>query len=198
MSSVPLPGNPSKVTALLLKWQAGDERALERLVPLVHRELQRIARRCLAGERVGHSLQATALVNEAYLRLIDAKGIAWQDRAHFLSVAARVMRRLLVDRARARHASKRGGHAARVTFDEALAVSNEVGQDFGALDDALRALAAFDERKSRVVELRFFGGLSVKETALVLGVSSSTVMGDWKLAKAWLQREMRGEPSGGR
>jgi RNA polymerase sigma factor (TIGR02999 family) len=149
----------------------------------------------MAGERVGHSLQATALVNEAYLRLVDAKGVSWQDRAHFLAVAARAMRRILVDHARARQAGKRGGQAMRVTFDEALVVTDEVSRDFGALDDALRALATFDERKSRVVELRFFGGLSVKETALVLGVSAATVMGDWKLAKAWLQREMREGPS---
>ena len=188
-----IPTDPTKVTALLLKWQGGDEAALERLVPLVYQELHRIARGCMAGERVGHSLQATALVNEAYLRLIDAKDVAWQDRAHFLAVAARAMRRILVDHARARQAGKRGGHEARVTFDEALAVTNEVSRDFGTLDDALRALAAFDERKSRVVELRFFGGLSVKETAAVLGVSAATVMGDWKLAKAWLQREMRGD-----
>src|SRR5262245_38641118 len=182
---------PTKVTSLLLRWQRGDEKALEQLVPLVHQELHRIARRCMAGERAGHSLQATALVNEAYLRLIDAKGVAWQDRAHFLSVAARVMRHILVDYARARRAGKRGGEAARITFDEALVVTNEVSDDFARLDDALRALAAMDERKSRVVELRFFGGLSVKETAAVLDVSPATVMSDWKLAKAWLQREMR-------
>jgi RNA polymerase sigma-70 factor, ECF subfamily len=179
------------VTALLLKWQAGDEKVLARLVPLVHQELHRIARRCMAGERVGHSLQATALVNEAYLRLVDAKSVEWQGRAHFLAVAARIMRHILVDHARARGAGKRGGDAARVTFDEALVVTNEVGEDFVRLDDALRALAALDERKSRVVELRFFGGLSVKETAAVLDVSAATVMGDWKLAKAWLRREMR-------
>jgi RNA polymerase sigma-70 factor, ECF subfamily len=191
----PIPADPTKVTALLLKWQGGDEAALERLVPLVHQELHRMARHCMAGERTGHSLQATALVNEAYLRLIDAKDVAWQDRAHFLAVAARAMRRILVDHARARRAGKRGGQAARVTFDEALVVTDEVSRDFEALDDALRALATFDERKSRVVELRFFGGLSVKETASVLGVSAATVMGDWKLAKAWLQREMRGGAS---
>ena len=145
----------------------------------------------MAGERQGHSLQATALVNEAYLRLIDAKVVAWHDRAHFLAVCARVMRRILVDHARARRAHKRGGQAGKVTFDEALVVTNDVRQDFVALDDALDALARFDERKSRVIELRFFGGLSVDETASVLNVSPATVMGDWRLAKAWLQREMR-------
>jgi RNA polymerase sigma-70 factor, ECF subfamily len=146
----------------------------------------------MAGERVGHSLQATALVNEAYVRLVDGKAVEWQDRAHFLAVAARVMRRILVDHARARRRQKRGGEGARVTFDEALVVTDEPHQNVVALDDALEALAKFDERKSRVVELRFFGGLSVKETASVLNVSGDTVMRDWRLAKAWLQGEMRG------
>ena len=187
-----IPANPTKVTGLLLKWGRGDEGALERLIPLVHRELHGIARRCMAGERAGHSLQATVLVNEAYLRLVEGKDVKWQDRAHFLAVAARVMRRILVDHARASRAQKRGGPATRVTFDEALVVTNESREDFVALDDALKELAAFDERKSRVIELRFFGGLSVEETAVVLKVSPATVMGDWRLAKAWLQREMRG------
>jgi RNA polymerase sigma factor (TIGR02999 family) len=165
------------------------------LIPIVHRELHQIAQRCMAGERAGHSLQATALVNEVYLRLVDTKDVAWHDRAHFLAVAARVMRRILVDHARAHRAQKRGGPATRVTFDEALVVTNEPRADFVALDDALDALAGFDERKSRVVELRFFGGLSVEETASVLKVSPGTVMSDWRLAKAWLQREMRGDRS---
>ena len=142
---------------------------------------------------MGHSLQATALVNEAYVRLVDGKAVEWHDRAHFLAVAARIMRRILVDHARARGAHKRGGGAARVTFDEALVVTDEARQNFVALDDALEALAKFDERKSRVVELRFFGGLSVEETAAVLTVSVDTVMRDWRLAKAWLQAEMRGD-----
>jgi RNA polymerase sigma-70 factor, ECF subfamily len=163
------------------------------LIPLVEHELRRIARHCMAGERVGHSLQATALVNEAYIRLVDGKAVQWQDRAHFLAVSARVMRHILVDHARARHYQKRGGDAARVTFDEALVVTQELNTDFVALDDALKALAKFDERKSRVIELRFFGGLSVEETASVLKVSPATVMGDWRLAKAWLKREMRGD-----
>jgi RNA polymerase sigma factor (TIGR02999 family) len=165
------------------------------LIPLVYQELHRIARRCMAGEDVGHSLQATALVNEAYVRLVDGKVVAWKDHAHFLAVCARVMRHILVDHARAKNYQKRGGDAVRVTLDEALVVSNEPGQDFEALDDALKVLARFDERKSRVIEMRFFGGLSVEETAAVLKVSPATVMGDWRLAKAWLKREMRGDRS---
>jgi len=190
-----IPENPARVTGLLIQWGRGDEGALERLIPLVHDELHKIARRCMADERPGHSLQATALVNEAYLRLVDANDVAWHDRTHFLAVAARVMRRILVDHARGRRTQKRGGAAAQVTFDEALVVVNEPREDFVALDDALEALAAFDTRKSRVIELRFFGGLSVEETASVLKVSPATVMGDWRLAKAWLQREMRGDRS---
>jgi len=190
-----IPENPTRVTGLLLKWGRGDEDALERLIPLVYRELHQIARRCMAGERAGHSLQATVLVNEAYLRLVDAKDVAWHDRAHFLAVAARAMRRILVDHARARRAEKRGGPATKVTFNEALVVINEPREDFVRLDDALEVLAAFDERKSRVVELRFFGGLTVEETATVLKVSPGTVRGDWRLARAWLQREMRGDRS---
>jgi len=149
----------------------------------------------MAGERVGHSLQATALVNEVYLRLVDATRVAWQDRGHFLAVSARAMRRILVDHARAKGFQKRGGGAVRVPFDESLMVTREPAHDFVALDDALTALASFDERKSRVIELRFFGGLSVEETASVLSVSPDTVMRDWRLAKAWLLREMRGERS---
>ena len=182
-------------TGLLQRWAQGDQGALERLIPLVHHELHRIAIRCMAGERGGHSLQATALVNEAYVRLVDGTAVQWNDRAHFLAVSARVMRRILVDHARARITQKRGGPVAAVTFDESLAVTSEPGADFVALDDALQSLARFDERKSRVIEMRFFGGLSVEETAAVLGVSPSTVMGDWRLAKAWLKREMRGDHS---
>ena len=147
----------------------------------------------MAGEGPGTSLQATALVNEAYVRLVDGKAVAWQDRAHFLAVSARVMRRILVDHARARRSQKRGGLAAKVTFDEALVVTDEPRQDYVALDAALEGLAKFDQRKSRVVEMRFFGGLSVEETASVLKVSPDTVMRDWRLAKAWLQGEMRAE-----
>jgi RNA polymerase sigma factor (TIGR02999 family) len=146
----------------------------------------------MAGERPGHSLQATALVNEAYLRLVNAKEVAWQDRAHFLAVAARVMRRILVDHARSRQSQKRGGTAVRVTLDEALVVAAEPDQDFVALDEALTALAVVDARKSQVVEMRFFGGLTLEETAEALQVSRDTVKRDWKMAKLWLLRELRG------
>ena len=181
------------MTELLLKWREGDEAALDRLVPIVHDELRRIARRCMAGERAGHSLQATALVNEAYLRLIDVQHVNWQNRAHFLAMSARLMRRILVDYARSKGYQKRGGGAVKVTFDEGLPVAAEPAMDLVALDDALKVLATVDERKSRVIELRFFGGLSVEETATVLAVSPETIMRDWKLAKAWLMRELRGE-----
>jgi RNA polymerase sigma-70 factor (ECF subfamily) len=180
------------VTGILLKWREGDEAALDQLVPIVHNELRRIARRCMAGERAGHSLQATALVNEAYLRLIDVQHVNWQNRAHFLAMSARLMRRILVDYARSKGYQKRGGGAMKVTFDEGLPVAAEPPLNLVALDDALKALAAVDERKSLVIELRFFGGLSVEETASVLAVSPDTVMRDWKLAKAWLIRELRG------
>ena len=167
------------MTGLLLAWRGGDEAALEQLVPLVHEELRRIARGCMRGERTGHSLQATALVNEAYLRLIGAQQVDWQNRVHFLAVSARLMRRILVDFARSKKYQKRGGGAQAVTLDEAL-----------------DALAKMDERKAKVVEMRFFGGLTVEETATALGVSPDTVMRDWRLAKAWLLRELRGGSSG--
>jgi len=181
------------VTGILLKWREGDEAALDQLMPIVHGELRRIARRCMAGQRVGHSLQATALVNEAYLRLLDVQQVNWQNRAHFLAMSARLMRRILVDFARSKGYQKRGGGAVKVTFDEGLPVAAEPALDLVALDDALETLARMDERKSRVIELRFFGGMSVEETATVLAVSPETVMRDWKLAKAWLMRELRGE-----
>jgi RNA polymerase sigma-70 factor, ECF subfamily len=160
-------------------------------MPLVHQELHRIARRCMAGERPEHTLQATALVNEAFVRLVGADAVTWQDRAHFLAVSAQVMRRILVDHARARGAQKRGGPGGKVTFDEAFLVNTESREDLVALDDALAALAKSDERKSRVIEFRYFGGLSVAETAAVLDVSPETVMRDWQMARAWLRREMR-------
>jgi RNA polymerase sigma-70 factor (ECF subfamily) len=158
------------------------------LTPLVHAELQRIARRCMRGQ----TLQATALVNEAYVRLVGVQQMHWQNRAHFLAMAARLMRRILVDSARARGYQKRGGGAVRVSFSERLPVFDRKGVDVLGLDDALHALADLDKRQSRVVELRFFGGLSVAETAAVLGISSETVMRDWKIARAWLMREMKG------
>jgi len=175
---------------LLLAWAQGDEVAFDQLVPLVHDELHRIARRCMAGERAGHSLQATALVNEAYMRLVDVQRIRWQDRAHFLAMAARLMRRVLVDIARAKGYQKRGGGIVRVTFDELALAPVEPGHDLVALDDALQALELADRRKSKVIELRFFAGLSVEETAEALGVSEETVMRDWKFARAWLLREL--------
>jgi RNA polymerase sigma factor (TIGR02999 family) len=175
---------------LLVAWGRGDQAALDQLIPLVHAELRRLARRQMSRERPGHTLQATALVNEAYLRLIDLRRVRWQDRAHFFAVSARLMRRILVDFARSRGYQKRGGGVPPVALDEALLLAREAGRDLVALDDALEALAALDARKSQVVELRFFGGLSVEESAEALHVSPDTVMRDWKLARVWLQREL--------
>lgn len=181
-----------EVTGLLIAWGAGDESALDKLVPLVHAELHRLAHREMGRERAGHTLQTTALVNEVYLRLIDVRRVQWQDRAHFFAMSARLMRRILVDHARSRLSQKRGGATRRVSLDEALTVSPERGADLVALDDALKALAAVDARKSQVVELRYFGGLSVDETAESLHVSPDTVLRDWSLAKVWLLRELFG------
>jgi RNA polymerase sigma-70 factor (ECF subfamily) len=181
------------VTELLRAWSDGEDGALDRLVPLVEAELRRLARSYMSRERRGHTLQATALVNEALLRLTDARHLRWQDRTHFLGIVARLMRRVLVDHARARGYRKRGGDAQRVTLTDALVVSPEPDLDLVALDRALNALAAVDERKSRVVDLRFFGGLSVEETADVLHVSPDTVKRDWRLAKLWLLRELQGD-----
>lgn len=180
----------NEVSQLLNSWSTGDEQALERLVPLVYRELHRMARRYMASERPGHTLQTTALINEVYLRLVDSPQISWQNRAHFFAICAQLMRRILTDFARSRRYVKRGGAAFHVPFDEALFEGRGPPADIVALDDALKALAVTDERKSRVVELRFFGGLSVPETAEVLKVSSETVMRDWKVAKVWLLREL--------
>lgn len=191
-------GDPHRVTGLLLQWGGGDEAALNELIPLVHDELRRIARRCMAGERRGHSLQATALVNEAYLRLVDVQRVNWQNRTHFLAMSARLMRRILVDVARKRRFQKRGGGAIRVTLGDAMAVAERPEEDLAAIDDALHALGEVDERKARVVELRYFGGLSVEETAAVLEVSEQTVMRDWKFAKAWLSKELGGMGSRGK
>jgi RNA polymerase sigma factor (TIGR02999 family) len=183
---------PADVTGLLLAWGGGDREALDRLVPLVHHQLRQIARKHMAGERAGHSLQPTALVNEAYLRLIDLERVQWQNRAHFFAMAARLMRRILVDAARSRDQQKRGGGAPILSFDEALVIPSQPGQDLVALDDALIALAAFDSRKSQVVEMRFFGGLNIDETAEVLNISRDTVKRDWAFAKLWLLRELSG------
>jgi RNA polymerase sigma-70 factor (ECF subfamily) len=179
------------VTRLLARWRDGDEAALQQLVPIVHEELRRLARRQMARERPGHTLQPTALVNEAYLRLVTLKQMQWQDRAHFFAMGARLMRRILVDFARSRGYQKRGGGAQRVSFTQALDVAEGQATDVVALNDALEALAEVDERKSRVVELRFFGGLSVEETAEVLKVSRETIKRDWKFAKMWLLRHLR-------
>jgi RNA polymerase sigma-70 factor (ECF subfamily) len=187
--AAPLSG---QVTGLLRAWSDGDEDALARLLPLVESELRRLARAFMARERRGHTLQTTALVNEAFVRLVDARGLRWQDRAHFLGISARLMRRVLVDHARARGYRKRGGGAQRVTLVEALAVSPGPDLDVLALDRALERLEKVDERKSRVIELRFFGGLNVEETAEVLHVSNDTVKRDWRIARLWLLRELEG------
>jgi RNA polymerase sigma factor (TIGR02999 family) len=176
------------VTGLLLAWRGGDAAALERLIPLVHAELRRIARRFMRKERAGHSFQSSALVNEAYLRLIDAQNVDWQNRAHFFAITASLMRRILVDLARKRQARKRGGSAQPVVLDEAMVAGPGRHEDLVALDEALTALAALDQRKSKVVELRFFGGLTEAEIAETLEVSPETVRRDWRLAKIWLLR----------
>lgn len=182
--------SPQEVTVLLQAWRAGDKAALEMLMPIVHGELRRLAHRYMVRERTDHTLQTTALVNEAYLRLIDLKRIEWQDRAHFFAIAANFMRRILVDFARARRYRKRGGDAQKVPLDESLFARPEPGADLVRLDDALSALAEFDPRKAKVVELRFFGGLSEEEAAEVLMVSRETVKRDWRLAKVWLLCEL--------
>ena len=183
----------NEVTQLLLDWSNGDRAALDNLMPLVYDELHRLAHHYMGRERPGQTLQTTALVNEAYLRLIDQRGVQWQNRAHFFGIASQMMRRILVDHARSRQYAKRGGRARQVSFDEVMAVSEERAAEVVALDDALTALAAIDTRKSEIVEMRFFGGLSIEETAEVLAVSPGTVMRDWTLAKAWLHREISGQ-----
>ena len=188
-----MPGPRDDVTKLLRAWGEGDEQALHHLMPLVERELNRIARACLAGEQRHRSVSATALVNEAFLRLVQLERIDWQDRAHFLSIGARLMRRVLVDLARARRSEKRGGDAVRVSLDEAMLPGGQRDADVVRLDEALDALTQVDPRKGRVIELRFFGGLSTEETAAVLEVSTKTVLRDWTFAKAWLRREMTTE-----
>jgi RNA polymerase sigma factor (TIGR02999 family) len=175
---------------LLLAWSRGDEEALNRLIPLVYDELRRLAHHYMRQERASHTLQSTALVHEVYERLIDSQHVQWHNRAHFFAIAAQLMRRVLVDFARSRKYLKRGGQLSKVSLDEALTVSQERGPDLVALDDAMNALATVDRRKSTVVELRFFGGLTVEETAEVLRVSPETVMRDWRLAKVWLLREL--------
>jgi RNA polymerase sigma-70 factor, ECF subfamily len=182
-----------EITQLLLAWSDGDQAALEKLTPLVYAELHRLAKGYMFGERRDHTLQTTALINEAYMRLIDWKNVRWQGRAHFFGVAAQVMRRILVDFARARHYAKRGGAAAQVSLDEAITIHEDRSAELIALDEALKSLAEIDPRKSQVVELRFFGGLSAKETAEALKVSLRTVEREWNSARAWLYRELRGK-----
>ncbi len=180
-----------EVTRLLQAWSDGDQSALEKLTTLVYAELHRLAKLYMAGERRGHSLQTTALVNEAYLRLVDWKNVQWQSRAHFYAVSAQMMRRILVDFARSRRYAKRGGDVSPLPLEEVPPVSKERAKEFVVLDDALKSLEEVDSRKSRIVELRFFGGLSVEETAEVLGLSPRTVLREWSLARAWLYQEMR-------
>jgi RNA polymerase sigma-70 factor (ECF subfamily) len=185
-------GNPGEVTQLLQAWGKGDPQALDRLTPVVYEELRRMARRYVRRESPDNSLQATALVHEAFLKLVDGSAAQWQDRAHFFAISARLMRRILVDAARTKDAAKRGGGAVRLEINESIDGTPMQSHQMVRLDDALEALAKFDERKAQVVELRFFGGLSVAETAEVLKISEQSVMRDWKLARVWLAREMEG------
>jgi len=185
------PESSPNVTQLLKDWSAGDTRVLDNLMPLVYEELRRQASRFLRKERAGHTLQTTALIHEAYLKLIDQKSVEWQNRAHFFAIASTAMRRILVDHAKTRHREKRGGAAENLPLDEALQISSkEKSVDLVALDEALTRLAAFDERQARIVELRYFSGLDNDETATVLGVSNATVRRDWNFAKAWLRQEI--------
>ena len=182
--------SPGEATQLLIEWSGGDQAALEKLTPLIYDELHRLAGRLMRQERGGHTLQATALVHEAYVRLVDQRSMRWQNRAHFFAIAARLMRRILIDYARRRNYAKRGGGAPRVSLDDVAVFSDERAAELVALDEALEALAAIDPRQSRVVELRFFGGLTVEETAEVLKISYDMVKREWATAKAWLYREM--------
>ena len=184
---------PTNVTEMLLDWSRGDQAALDRLIPVVYEDLRRHAARSLRRERPGHSLQTTALIHETYLRLVDQHQVEWQNRAHFFGIAARVMRQILVDHARREKAEKRGGAERPLPLDEALVASGEPGVDFVALDEALTRLATLSERQARVVELRYFGGLSVEEAAEVLGVSPATIKNDWAVARAWLRGQLEGD-----
>lgn len=183
----------SDVTQLLVDWSNGDQAALNKLLPLVNAELRQLARRYMRRERPGHTLQTSALVNEAYLRLIDQRHVQWQNRAHFFGIAAQLMRRILIDHARSHHYAKRGGGALKVSLDEATAVTEARAAELLAVDEALEKLTAMDARKGRIVELRFFGGLTEEETAEVIGVSLPTVQREWRAAKAWLHRMLADE-----
>ena len=182
--------NSHEVTQLLIQWSNGDKAALDKLMPLIYEELRQLARHYMNRERAGHTLQTTALVNEAYLRLINRKQVHWQNRAHFFAIAAHLMRSILVDHARSHAYAKRGGGARKIALDEALAVSQQRAADVVALDDALKRLAEIDRQQSRIVELKFFGGLTIEETAEVLGLSSATIKREWSTAKAWLYHEL--------
>lgn len=187
-----IPGKPGPITVLLLRWRGGEEAAREELVPLVYDELRRLARRCLAGQPPGQTLQSTELVHEAYLRLVDDPSVNWNDRVHFFAVAAQMMRRILVDHVRMRRAAKRGGDCVTLLLDEAVALPKQREMDLISLDDALNRLASLDARQSQMVELRFFGGLSIEETSVALGISPATVKREWSTARAWLYQEMFG------
>ena len=184
---------PNEVTQLLINWSQGDQAALDELIPLVHAELRRLARHYMAGENSAHTLQTSALINEAYIRLVDQQQMPWQNRAHFFGVAAQIMRHILIDHARSHCYAKRGGGARKVPLEEVMAVDDKRAEELVALDDALKELATIDSRKSRIIELRFFGGLSIEETAEALNISPITVTRDWRSAKAWLRREMSRE-----
>ena len=190
-----MPALPQEITQLLMNWSQGDKAALDQLVPLVYPELRRLAKRHMNREDPAHTLQTSALINEAYLKLVDQQNVEWQNRAHFFAVAAQVMRHILVDHARTRNYAKRGGGAPKLPLDEAAALTEQRAGQLIALDDALRDIAALDERKSQIIELRFFGGLSLDETAEVMEISPSTVQREWRAAKAWLHHTMtnRGE-----
>jgi RNA polymerase sigma factor (TIGR02999 family) len=187
------PASPNQVTELLARWSHGEEAAREKLVPLVYDELRRVARRCLAGQPQDQTLQSTALVHEAYLRLVGRSEVHWQNRVHFFAVAARLMRGILVDHARMRHAAKRGGSNLTLTLDDALAPPKQRELDLVALDDALNALATLDPKQGQLVELRFFAGLSIEDTSHVMGLSPATVKREWATARAWLYGEMNRE-----
>jgi RNA polymerase sigma-70 factor (ECF subfamily) len=185
--------SPDQVTQLLLDWNNGNQAALDQLMPLVDQELHRLAHHYMRRENAGHTLQTSALVNEAYLKLIDQRHVHWKNRAHFFALSAQLMRRILVDHARARKYAKRGAGAERISFDEAFVAAPERGADLVSLDEALTKLSAIDPRKGNIVELKFFGGLSVEETAEALGISTVTVMRDWSMAKAWLYNSLNNE-----
>jgi RNA polymerase sigma factor (TIGR02999 family) len=189
-----MPAIPEEITQLLMNWSQGDKAALDQLVPLVYPELRRLAKRHMNRENPAHTLQTSALINEAYLKLVDQQNVQWQNRAHFFAVAAQVMRHILVDHARTRNYAKRGGGASKLPLDEAAALTERRATELIALDDALRDLARLDERRSQIIELRFFGGLSLEETAEVMNISPSTVQREWRAARAWLHHTIENKP----